>query len=167
MFGNCHNYDFCRNKSFVKSNTSCFIKERKFNNSPLKLATVIIYVFSYCRSVFDRIRAALDERERELYDISDGEINRKREMIEGHLKTLSEREASLNSQFNGLQQAKDDKDISQMFTGHKTAREVLSKKVDVPTDCVKDFNVTFQFSTRSDASIRQQIRDLGNILFRS
>lgn len=124
-------------------------------------------VFSYRRSVFDRIRAALDERERELYDISDGEINRKREMIEGHLKTLNERETALNSQFNGLQQAKDDKDISQMFTGHKTAREVLSEKVDVPTDCVKDFNVTFQFSTRSDASIRQQVSNLGNIVFRS
>ena len=119
------------------------------------------------RSVFDRIRTALEERERELYDISDGEINRKRELIDGHLRTLAERETSLNAQFNGLQQAKDDKDISQMFTGHQAAREVLGRRVDVPTDCVKDFNVTFQFSTRSDATIRQQIGNLGNILFRS
>ena len=33
MFGNCHNHDFCRNKSFVKSDISYFIKERKFSNS--------------------------------------------------------------------------------------------------------------------------------------
>ncbi|KAK7115678.1 tripartite motif-containing protein 59-like isoform X3 [Littorina saxatilis] len=121
----------------------------------------------HIRTVFDRIRAALDERERELYDVSDGEINRKRTMIEDHLKTLGDRESSLNAQFNGLQQAKDDKDISQMFTGHKTAREVLAREVNVPTDCVKDFNVTFQFSTRTDSGVRSQISNLGNILFQS
>ncbi|KAL8604403.1 hypothetical protein ACOMHN_042233 [Nucella lapillus] len=121
----------------------------------------------HIRSVFDKIRTALEERERELYDISDSEINRKRTMIEGHLKTLTERESTLNSQFNTLQQAKDDKDISQMFTGHKTAREVLWQEVDVPTECVKDFNVTFQFNARHDTSIRQQINNLGNIIFQS
>ena len=120
-----------------------------------------------CRSVFDRIRSALDEREKEMYEMSDREINRKRQTIEGHLTTLGTRESSLNSTFNELQQAKDNKDISQMFTGHKEARDVLSQKVDVPTDCVNGFNVTFQFSTRTDSAIRQQVSNLGNILFQS
>jgi hypothetical protein len=80
--------------------------------------------------VFDRIRTALDERERELYDMSDREINRKRQTIEGHLHTLQERESALNTQFNGLQEAKDNKDISAMFTGHKTAREVRAKRAE-------------------------------------
>lgn len=119
------------------------------------------------KAVFDRIRTALDERERELYDMSDREINRKRETIGSHLRTVAEREAALNAQFNGLQEAKDNKDISHMFTGHKTAREVLAEQVDVPTDCAKDFNVTFQFSTRTDSSVRQQISNMGNILFQS
>lgn len=121
----------------------------------------------HIRSIFDRIKTALEEREKELYDMSDREINRKREILDGHMQTLNDRETALNAQFNGLQQAKDDKDISQMFSGHKSAREVLRQKVQVPTDCVKEFNVTFQFSTRTDANIRQQISNLGNILFQS
>ncbi|XP_076465457.1 tripartite motif-containing protein 2-like isoform X2 [Babylonia areolata] len=121
----------------------------------------------HIRSVFDRIRTALDEREQQLYDLSSREIHRKRQMIEGHLTTLTERESSLSCQFSGLQQARDEKDISQMFLGHKTARELLQKHVHVPTDCVKDFNVTFQFSTRTDAAVRQQVSSLGNILFQS
>lgn len=119
------------------------------------------------RSVFDKIRAALEEREKELYDICDGEINRKRQMIEGHQQKLTDRDDALTAQYNGLQQAKDDKDISQMFTGHKSAREVLQHSVSVPTDCVRDFHVLFQFNSRTEASIRQQINNLGNILFQS
>ncbi|XP_025077580.1 tripartite motif-containing protein 2-like isoform X4 [Pomacea canaliculata] len=121
----------------------------------------------HIRTVFDRIRAVLDERERELYDISDGEINRKRSTIEAHQQTLSERETALDAQLRGLQQAKNDKDISQMFTGHKTACEVLQNRVHVPTDCISNFNVTFQFNQRTDATVRQQINNLGDIIFKS
>ncbi|XP_076444329.1 tripartite motif-containing protein 59-like [Babylonia areolata] len=120
------------------------------------------------RSVFDGIRLALDERERELYDISDGEINRKRRTIEEHLTTLAAREGVLNAQFNGLQAAKDERDLSQMFTGHQGAREVLRQEVQVPAEsAVKDFNVTFQFNARHEANVRQQVGSLGNILFQS
>jgi hypothetical protein len=45
--------------------------------------------------------------------------------------------------------------------------QVLAKPVEVPTDCVKDFNVTFQFSARTDGAIRQQISNMGNIVFSS
>ena len=88
-------------------------------------------------------------------------------MIEAHLSTLTQRESALNTQFNVLEQAKDEKDIAQMFTGHQAAKTVLEKEVRVPTDCLKDFNVTFQFSTRTDNAVRQQVSNLGNILFRS
>uniref|UniRef100_A0A0B7AH40 RING-type domain-containing protein n=3 Tax=Arion vulgaris TaxID=1028688 RepID=A0A0B7AH40_9EUPU len=119
------------------------------------------------RAVFDNIREILDEREKELYCVSESEIERKRELLEGHMKVLMDRESQLNSEFNELQKAKDDRDISQIFTGHKSAREVLSQKVYVPTNSTKGFSVTFQFSSRADSTIKQNVANLGDIVFKT
>ncbi|CAL1531746.1 unnamed protein product [Lymnaea stagnalis] len=119
------------------------------------------------RAVFDNIRAVLDERERELYDIADSEIERKRELLDGHMRVLVDRESLLNAEFNELQRAKDDKDISLIFTGHKSAMDALAKKVHVPLNSTRGFSVTFQFSSRVDSSVRQQISNLGDIIFQS
>ncbi|CAG5127589.1 unnamed protein product, partial [Candidula unifasciata] len=119
------------------------------------------------RVVFDQIREVLSERERELYDVSESEIERKREILHGHMKVLMDRDSQLNSQFKELQKAKEDKDISLIFTGHKTAREVLSTQVNIPTNSTKGFSVTFQFSSRADTIIKQQVANLGDIIFQS
>ncbi|XP_005088881.1 uncharacterized protein LOC101857754 [Aplysia californica] len=119
------------------------------------------------RSVFDSIRQVLDERERELYDVSESEIEKKREILDGHTRVLNERESQLNAEFNDLQKARDDRDISLIFTGHKSARDVLSQKVNVPTNSTKGFSVTFQFSSRADSVIKQQLGNLGDIIFQS
>ena len=99
--------------------------------------------------------------------MSDGEINRRRQQIDAHLSTLAERDAALTCQLKGLQQAKEQKNLSEMFTGHQTARQTLSQHVTVPTDCAKDFNVSFQYSSRTDGAVRQHVANLGNIVFQS
>jgi len=119
------------------------------------------------KSVFENIRQVLDERERELYDVSQREIEKKREILDGHTRVVSERESQLNSEFNELQKATDDRDVSLIFTGQKSAREVLSKTVHVPTNSTQGFSVTFQFSSRSDNLIKQQLSNLGDIIFQS
>ncbi|BFZ02354.1 hypothetical protein BsWGS_05393 [Bradybaena similaris] len=119
------------------------------------------------RVVFDQIREVLSERERELYDVSESEIERKRDILHGHMKVLVDRDTQLSSQFSELQKAKEDKDISLIFTGHKSAREVLSTQVDIPTNSTKGFSVTFQFSSRADTIIKQQVANLGDIIFQS
>ncbi|XP_013061670.2 tripartite motif-containing protein 2-like isoform X1 [Biomphalaria glabrata] len=122
---------------------------------------------SQIRKVFDGIREVLDERERELYDVADTEIDRKREILDGHMRILLERDAELNSGFTELQHAKEDKDISLIFTGQKSARDVLSRQVDIPLNSTKGFSVTFQFSGRTENVIKQQIVNLGDIIFHS
>ena len=117
------------------------------------------------RSVFDHLRVALDEREKELYDISDREIISKRQIIKDSLNAFIEYEASLDKQFTILQQAKDDRDISQMFIGHKNARKVLVSPVSTPVDCMQNFNVAFQFSSQSNMSICRLVSGFGNIVF--
>lgn len=122
---------------------------------------------SQIHSVFDKIRECLSEREKELYDVSESEIERKRDILHGHMKVLMDREAQLSSQSNELQKAKDDRDISLIFTGHKSAREVLSTQINIPTNSTKGFSVTFQFSSRTDSTIKQQLTNLGDIIFQS
>lgn len=122
---------------------------------------------SQISEVFDKIRQILNDREKELYDVSESEIERKREVIDGHMKVLMDRESELNAEFNELQTAKDDKDISQIFTGHKSAREVLARKVHVPTHSTRGFSVSFQFSSRTDSIIKQNVANLGDIVFKS
>ncbi|KAH9525389.1 hypothetical protein Btru_001301 [Bulinus truncatus] len=119
------------------------------------------------KKVFDGIRSALDDRERELYDVADTEIERKREILDGHLRVLIERDTELNVQFTDLQRAKEDKDISLIFTGQKSAQDVLGRKVNIPLNSTKGFAVTFHFSSRAESNIRQQIVNLGDIVFHS
>ncbi|XP_059140438.1 tripartite motif-containing protein 3-like isoform X2 [Physella acuta] len=119
------------------------------------------------RSVFDSIRQQLDDRERELYDIADSEIERKRCVLDSHMKVVVDRENQLDAVYTELERAKTDRDISLIFTGHKTARDALAKTVEIPLNTTKGFSVTFQFSSRADSSIKQQVGNLGDIIFHS
>ncbi|BFY97542.1 hypothetical protein BsWGS_00582 [Bradybaena similaris] len=142
-------------------------KREALENALYELDQIQRNLNTQIRAVFDKIREVLDEREKELYAVSESEIERKRDNIAGHMKVLMDREYQLNSEFNDLQKAKDEKDISQLFSGHKNAREMLAKKVYVPINSTKGFSVNFQYSSRAEATIKQNVANLGDIIFKT
>lgn len=121
------------------------------------------------RQTFDRIRDTLDERERELFSISEQEIERKRKEIKECMDIVVSRENSINKVLTSLKKAKEEKDISSMFSSHKNAVETLSDKVQIPTPprSTEDFAVSFQFNSRKEANIRQYVNNFGDVLFKN
>jgi septation ring formation regulator EzrA len=120
------------------------------------------------RQTFDRMRDAIDERERELFNLSEHEIDKKRNEIGDQLAMVHDRESHLNKDRTNLQNAKESKDISAMFTHHQSAREVLAKKIEIPgpSRATKDFAVSFQFNSRAENNIRSNISVFGDVNFK-
>lgn len=120
------------------------------------------------RQTFDRMRDAIDERERELFNLSEHEIDKKRNEIGDQLAMVHDRESHLKKDRTNLQNAKESKDISAMFTHHQSAREVLAKKIEIPgpSRATKDFAVSFQFNSRAENNIRSNISVFGDVNFK-
>lgn len=121
------------------------------------------------RQTFDRLRDAIDERERELFKMSESEIDRKRAEIDEQLKVVQSRQEVLTAEKNKLQSAKDEKNISAMFSNHQTARETLEQKISIPgpLPSSKDFAVSFQFNSRQESVIKASIAGLGDVSFKT
>ncbi|XP_021344764.1 tripartite motif-containing protein 59-like [Mizuhopecten yessoensis] len=120
------------------------------------------------RQTFDRLRDAIDERERELFKMSESEIDRKRGEIDEQLQIVQSREESVTAEKDRLNSAREDKNISAMFSTHQTARETLEKKVHIPgpSPSSKDFAVSFQFNSRQENVIKASIAGLGDVSFK-
>jgi len=119
------------------------------------------------RQTFDRIRDAVDERERELFDLSEREIDKKRTMLRDCMKQVTSREAELKQQTAKLAQTKDTKDLVNMFDFNKAAREVLETKPEIPVSkSSEDFAVSFQFNSRQENGIRTNIASFGDVTFK-
>ncbi|XP_062574520.1 uncharacterized protein LOC134236373 [Saccostrea cucullata] len=121
------------------------------------------------RQTFDRIRDAIDERERELYSAAEHEIDKKRQEISDQLELALNREETFKSERLKLQNAKDNKNISAMFSNHQSAREALMEKVTVqgPSRSIRDFAVSFQFNSRQENNIRHYISNFGDVTFKN
>ena len=119
------------------------------------------------RQTFDRIRDSVDERERELFKASEDEIDRKRSEVKDQLGVVIDRENSLMAEREGLQTAKDTKNISAMFTNHQKARNLLERNVPTsgPSQSSKDFAVSFQFNSRQENVIKASIAGFGDVNF--
>lgn len=119
------------------------------------------------RQTFDRIRDAVDERERALFDNSEKEIERKRTSLRDCMKVLVSRETELKQQVAKLSQTKDSKDLINMFDFNKAARECLEAKPDIPVSkSSEDFAVSFQFNSRQENNIRTNINSFGDVTFK-
>lgn len=119
------------------------------------------------RQTFDRIRDSVDERERELFDISEREIDRKRTLLRDCMKMVTNREAELKEQKGKLLHAKENKDLVNMFDLNKDAKECVDKSVDIPVSkSSEDFAVSFQFNSRQEAGIRTNITNFGDVTFK-
>ncbi|XP_050401754.1 tripartite motif-containing protein 59 isoform X3 [Patella vulgata] len=119
------------------------------------------------KSTFDRIRETLDEREKELFDSAENEIQKKGIQLEKRRVALADRETEVATEVRGLDDALKEKNISFLFTGHKEAQKVLNKTVHIPPDTTNDFSVSFQFNSRQELTIRQQLNNFGEIVFTS
>ncbi|XP_041363951.1 tripartite motif-containing protein 2-like isoform X2 [Gigantopelta aegis] len=117
------------------------------------------------RDAFNRLRDTVDEREKELFQLSEFEINRKRQLLEGHLQKVTDRESALKTQFDALQQARSHKDISTMFSGHKASTDVLSQEVAIDTHCTDTFSVSFGFNETDEQKICDSVTNMGDIMF--
>ena len=119
------------------------------------------------RQTFDRIRDSVDERERELFEISEREIDRKRTMLRDCMKMVTSREVELKQQTAKLAQTKDNKDLVNMFDFNKTARDCLETKPEIPVSkSSEDFAVSFQFNSRQENSVRSNIASFGDVTFK-
>ena len=119
------------------------------------------------RQTFDRIRDSVDERERELFDISERQIDKKRTLLRDCMKEISAREAELKQQTAKLTQTKETRDLLNLFDFNKGAREVLEDKPDIPVaKSSEDFAVSFQFNSRQENSIRSNISSFGDVTFK-
>lgn len=120
------------------------------------------------RNTFDRMRDAIDDRERALFEISETEIEKKRAEIRDQLKAVSNREKALQNEKDGLEAARNDRNIKAMFTNHQSARQTLGKKVFIPgpSKSAKDFAVSFQFNSRQENNVRQTISGFGDVTFK-
>ena len=121
------------------------------------------------RQTFDRIRDAIDERERELFNASEHEIDKKRQEIKDQLDLVTSREDIIKSERTGLHDSKLKKDIAAMFSHHQAAREALGEKVDIsgPSRAIRDFAVSFQFNSRQENNIRHYVKNFGDVTFKN
>lgn len=121
------------------------------------------------RQTFDRIRDAIDERERELYTAAEHEIDKKRQEISDQLELALNREETFKSERMKLNTAKETKNIAAMFSNHQSAREALMEKVTVhgPSRAIRDFAVSFQFNSRQENNIRHYISNFGDVTFKN
>lgn len=121
------------------------------------------------RQTFDRIRDAIDERERELYTAAEHEIDKKRQEISDQLELALNREETFKSERMKLNTAKETKNIAAMFSNHQSAREALVEKVTVqgPSRAIRDFAVSFQFNSRQENNIRHYISNFGDVTFKN
>ncbi|KAK3593782.1 hypothetical protein CHS0354_014323 [Potamilus streckersoni] len=119
------------------------------------------------RQTFDRIRDAVDARERELFELSEHQIERKQNSLKDIMKQVTDRETILDQQREKLEQAKERKDLVHMFELNEAAKDTLAAEVDIPaTKPSDDFSVSFQFNSRQEASIRQTITNFGDVTFK-
>ncbi|ESO88097.1 hypothetical protein LOTGIDRAFT_126485 [Lottia gigantea] len=119
------------------------------------------------QSTFDRIRETLAEREKELFDSTENEIQKKADQLERRREALASRETELAAELKGLETALQEKDIGFLFTGHKKSKKILDKTVYIPPDTTNEFSVSFQFNSRQELNVRQQLQNFGEIVFTS
>ncbi|XP_071089054.1 tripartite motif-containing protein 2-like isoform X2 [Haliotis cracherodii] len=140
-------------------------KKETLMKSAEKLDTTQKDVNDKIKDAFCSLRETIDERERELYEMTEREVGRKREKLQDNMKVVMERDEALKNQLKSLTNAKEEKDISCMFSGHKAARDVLSQKVEVVIDSMDNFAVEFSCDERQQRNIRQEVTNLADIVF--
>lgn len=119
------------------------------------------------RQTFDRFRDAVDERERELFNLSEIEIDRKRTMLQDSMKMVTSREMELKQECIKLAQTKENADLLNMFDYNKIARQCLDSKLDIPiSKSSDDFAVSFQYNSRLENGIRTNISTFGDVTFK-
>lgn len=121
-------------------------------------------VSSAIKKTFLLIREVIKEREQMLLNMSEREVDKKRNNLQANLSHIKMKEENMLSQIKSMETAKEEKDIQYMFHVFNMAQDSLIEPLELPHRVDDNFGLAFKFEDNQMESLGSELKDFGNLV---
>ncbi|XP_064607795.1 tripartite motif-containing protein 2-like [Liolophura sinensis] len=116
-------------------------------------------------ATFEKFHSIATQREKDLVQICEREIGRKRQVLEEKLEVVKRHQNNMTSSRDQMVLAKEAEDVDHIFRQHKAIKETLADPVELPTYDKEQFSALFRFESNDQDRALDAMRDFGDVTF--